>query len=293
MSHLPLVGSAGYSHRLLWSQKESFQTIFKFQFGNTSNGQRQAGRQAGYRWRDAESLVVEVKFTAVDIMSPMALYFQFQCRNLLIWILYNQKGHILIIRFSRLFSFPSSSSSYGHRRILLVGIRSSRWAHFIRERISWPWNMSPMAGARTRTVSRWSLQRSRIPVSIPLIRQFTISRLTSASLSLSLSSEHACKDFRCTLAAFCIHPNLVCDGVNHCADGSDEAIGALCKSQDPTRFLGLDLTWFVLIAVSGLLVVCACIVGIAICVCRRGTRTQHGNNMQRKLIVCFCHFVFV
>lgn len=84
------------------------------------------------------------------------------------------------------------------------------------------------------------------------------------------------------MAAFCIHPNLVCDGVNHCADGSDEAIGSLCQSQDPTRFLGLDLTWFVLIAVSGLLVFCACIVGIAICVCRRGSRTQHGNNVQRK-----------
>lgn len=98
------------------------------------------------------------------------------------------------------------------------------------------------------------------------------------------SSEHACKDFRCNLAAFCIHPNLVCDGVNHCADGSDEAIGTLCQSQDPTRFLGMDLTWLVLIGVSGLLVVCACMVGFAICLCRRGSRTQgqHGNNIQRE-----------
>ncbi|XP_055691436.1 uncharacterized protein LOC129794658 [Lutzomyia longipalpis] len=95
--------------------------------------------------------------------------------------------------------------------------------------------------------------------------------------------KHSCKDFRCTLREFCIHPDLVCDGVNNCADGSDEAVGTLCPISDPYTILGLELTWIVLVAVSGLLVICACCVGLAICLCRRNTRpvvNQFGNSMQ-------------
>lgn len=42
-------------------------------------------------------------------------------------------------------------------------------------------------------------------------------------------AEHTCKDFRCTTKEFCISPDLLCDNVNHCEDGSDEAIGTLCE----------------------------------------------------------------
>ncbi|CAD6208556.1 GSCOCG00012737001-RA-CDS, partial [Cotesia congregata] len=42
---------------------------------------------------------------------------------------------------------------------------------------------------------------------------------------------HACKDFRCSLNEFCIDEDLVCDSVNHCGDGSDEAPSALCTGQ--------------------------------------------------------------
>lgn len=41
--------------------------------------------------------------------------------------------------------------------------------------------------------------------------------------------EHTCKDFRCSTKEFCISPDLLCDNVNHCEDGSDEAIGSLCE----------------------------------------------------------------
>lgn len=95
--------------------------------------------------------------------------------------------------------------------------------------------------------------------------------------------KHACKDFTCTLREFCIHPDLLCDGVNHCGDGSDESKGMLCENQDPTTFLGLDLTWFVLIAVSSLLVICACLVGMSICICRRSTRNLSNQNSSFQL----------
>lgn len=52
------------------------------------------------------------------------------------------------------------------------------------------------------------------------------------------------------------------------------------SDQDTNTLLGLELTWFVLVAVSSLLVVCACIVGIAICLCRRSTRHTGNNTMQ-------------
>ncbi|KAJ6645592.1 hypothetical protein Bhyg_00799, partial [Pseudolycoriella hygida] len=94
--------------------------------------------------------------------------------------------------------------------------------------------------------------------------------------------KHACKDFRCNSREFCIHPDLVCDGVNHCGDGSDEIASTICQNEDSNKLLGMELTWFVLLAVSSLLVISACLVGICICVCRR--RTGHArhpiNSMQ-------------
>lgn len=42
--------------------------------------------------------------------------------------------------------------------------------------------------------------------------------------------EHACKDFRCAQKEYCISPDLLCDQVNHCSDGSDEGVSANCKS---------------------------------------------------------------
>ncbi|XP_058065396.1 uncharacterized protein LOC131215036 [Anopheles bellator] len=84
-----------------------------------------------------------------------------------------------------------------------------------------------------------------------------------------------CADFRCTLQDYCIHLDLRCDGVNHCADGSDETIGSLCPGPDRyiNTIFGMDLTWVVLIGVSSL-VVCGCIAGVAICVYARNSRSN-------------------
>lgn len=62
--------------------------------------------------------------------------------------------------------------------------------------------------------------------------------MTQSSIAFSLLllfffffyiEEHTCKDFRCSTKEFCISPDLLCDNVNHCEDGSDEAIGTLCE----------------------------------------------------------------
>lgn len=49
--------------------------------------------------------------------------------------------------------------------------------------------------------------------------------------NLLFLSEHACKDFRCAQKEYCISPDLLCDQVNHCSDGSDEGVQANCKSK--------------------------------------------------------------
>lgn len=50
-------------------------------------------------------------------------------------------------------------------------------------------------------------------------------------------TEHACKDFRCTTKEFCIDTDLVCDGIRHCEDGSDEAASTLCASKFSKDYL--------------------------------------------------------
>lgn len=85
-----------------------------------------------------------------------------------------------------------------------------------------------------------------------------------------------CADFRCTQPEFCISQELVCDGVNHCADGSDEAIGSLCAAPNEymTTIFGLDLMVLIFVGV-GCLVVCAVIVFLAICVYLRNSRAPN------------------
>ncbi|XP_049294651.1 uncharacterized protein LOC125769816 isoform X1 [Anopheles funestus] len=82
-----------------------------------------------------------------------------------------------------------------------------------------------------------------------------------------------CADFRCRLPDFCIHQDLRCDGINHCADGSDETVEANCPGPDRyiNTIFGIELTWVILIGVSSL-IVCGCIVGITICVYVRNAR---------------------
>lgn len=45
-----------------------------------------------------------------------------------------------------------------------------------------------------------------------------------------LTLGHTCKDYQCSLREFCIHQDLLCDGVNHCGDNSDESANSYCQS---------------------------------------------------------------
>lgn len=112
-------------------------------------------------------------------------------------------------------------------------------------------------------------------------------------------AELNCADFRCKVPDFCIHQDLMCDGVSHCADGSDEAVGSLCPGPDRyiNTIFGIDLTWVILIGVSSL-IVCGCIIGITICVYVRNARNtpnQLNSSIQCKCarlpcapFVCYC-----
>lgn len=51
--------------------------------------------------------------------------------------------------------------------------------------------------------------------------------------------EHGCKDFRCRDREFCISADLICDGVDHCDDGSDETSSNLCQSKSVFIFITL------------------------------------------------------
>ncbi|KAJ3653213.1 hypothetical protein Zmor_012477 [Zophobas morio] len=96
--------------------------------------------------------------------------------------------------------------------------------------------------------------------------------------------KHACTEFRCNLREFCIANDLVCDGINHCADGSDESSNTICQNNETGTILGLEMTWFVVTVISTLLILLVCIVAVSICLCRKGwsssARSGNGNVPQ-------------
>lgn len=53
--------------------------------------------------------------------------------------------------------------------------------------------------------------------------------------------EHSCKDFTCNSNGFCIHPDLLCDGINHCSDNSDESVHNLCQSGFNEMFMIIQI----------------------------------------------------
>ncbi|XP_063529074.1 uncharacterized protein LOC134740502 [Cydia strobilella] len=86
--------------------------------------------------------------------------------------------------------------------------------------------------------------------------------------------KHGCKEFRCEQSKFCVSADLTCDGVDHCADGSDENTAALCPEIGGSGGRG---AWVVVAAASGALLLLAGAAG-ACCACRR--RADRRTHLQ-------------
>jgi hypothetical protein len=92
--------------------------------------------------------------------------------------------------------------------------------------------------------------------------------------------KHTCKDFRCTLKEFCIDDDLVCDGVNHCGDGSDELSSPLCSNTEASTILGMQKTWFAVAAVLLIFSTMGLVAGTVLCYCRKRVVTpRHLQNV--------------
>lgn len=92
-------------------------------------------------------------------------------------------------------------------------------------------------------------------------------------------TELVCRDFRCAQKDFCISTDLLCDGVNHCGDNTDETTTSLCADQDlHSKIFGLNIPVFGAVAGSvGAVLLCAIIAGIVICCCRRKRTTNQAQ----------------
>ncbi|KPI98469.1 hypothetical protein RR46_03621 [Papilio xuthus] len=82
--------------------------------------------------------------------------------------------------------------------------------------------------------------------------------------------KHGCKEFRCKQREFCVSADLACDGVDHCADGSDEDTAALCPESGGAGGGGL---WLLGAAGGGALALAAAALALC-CYCRRRTPSR-------------------
>ncbi|XP_026328430.1 uncharacterized protein LOC113236526 [Hyposmocoma kahamanoa] len=82
--------------------------------------------------------------------------------------------------------------------------------------------------------------------------------------------KHGCKEFRCKQREFCVSADLTCDGVDHCADGSDEDTASLCPESGSG---GAVSAW--VIASAGAALLTAPLIAITLCcICRRNAAHQ-------------------
>lgn len=105
-----------------------------------------------------------------------------------------------------------------------------------------PWNRSLLYNYQNTSIP--SLDKHlKEKKNYSIFRSYTLFMIASLFLKIYSPSffflpfsEHNCKDFRCNLKEFCINSELVCDGISHCEDGSDESTSTLCASEYMTMF---------------------------------------------------------
>ncbi|XP_028158905.1 uncharacterized protein LOC114351785 isoform X1 [Ostrinia furnacalis] len=93
--------------------------------------------------------------------------------------------------------------------------------------------------------------------------------ITSVKDPILLATEHGCKEFRCKQREFCVSADLMCDGVDHCADGSDEDAAACPESGGA----GVGNAWLALGA-GGAALALGGAGAVLCCYCRRRTIAQ-------------------
>ncbi|XP_065210586.1 uncharacterized protein loaf isoform X2 [Planococcus citri] len=79
-------------------------------------------------------------------------------------------------------------------------------------------------------------------------------------------SVQTCFDFRCAYKNHCISKDLICDGLNHCLDGSDETLP--CSNKNGVMLLGMNLSTMVIGIVSICLSILVLLVALITCLCR-------------------------
>ncbi|CAG9784739.1 unnamed protein product [Diatraea saccharalis] len=90
--------------------------------------------------------------------------------------------------------------------------------------------------------------------------------------------KHGCKAFRCKQREFCVSADLMCDGVDHCADGSDEDTAALCPESGG---VGVGSTWVVAGGSGAALV--ALLAAVLCCYCRRRAVAQRTHLQMQQM----------
>nr|XP_034831783.1 uncharacterized protein LOC117988686 [Maniola hyperantus] len=108
------------------------------------------------------------------------------------------------------------------------------------------------------------------------------------------AQEHGCKEFRCKQREFCVSADLMCDGVDHCADGSDEDTAALCpgeflselgakneKDEQQSGGSGGNSTWIaIVVGAAALLALVVLLTLCCYCRSRAPTRRTHLHLQQ-------------
>ncbi|CAO1395027.1 unnamed protein product [Diamesa serratosioi] len=88
-----------------------------------------------------------------------------------------------------------------------------------------------------------------------------------------------------SMKAFCISPDLLCDNINHCEDGSDESpLTAKCPAPIDDKIFGLTTEWIFVAIISVVLLILGCVLSIAICWCRQTANNPAANTNQKSQV---------
>ncbi|XP_025195968.1 uncharacterized protein LOC112595095 isoform X1 [Melanaphis sacchari] len=81
---------------------------------------------------------------------------------------------------------------------------------------------------------------------------------------------HNCREFKCQTMSQCISNDLVCDNINHCPDGTDEATTPTCQGASSLTLLGINITILVVASLVVVSILGVCVIVLTVyCICYR------------------------